>query len=190
MKNDMVISKLQQTELKAPKANKLQVIWKFRVFYVMLIPGLIYYLIYRYGPMYGAVIAFKDFNINDGILGSPWANPFYKHFEFFFRSPYFTQLLTNTLLISAYKLVCEMPFSISLAILLNEVKNRYFKSTIQTLTYLPYFLSWVIVYGIAVALFSEADGLINMYIKQNLGTSIPFLSSPEWFRGIIVGTEV
>lgn len=165
-------------------------LWRFRALYLMLLPGLIYYAIFRYLPMYGVVIAFKDFNPFDGILGSPWADPWYAHFQTFFRSPYFSQLLTNTLLISLYKIVFGMVPPLLLALLLNECRVRWFGRTVQTLSYMPHFLSWVIIYGILQALFSQSAGLVNRWIVEAGGRSIPFLTSPEYFRAVLVLSDI
>ncbi len=168
----------------------LRLLWKYRVLYLMLLPGLIYYALYRYAPMGGAIIAFKDFNVMRGMFDSPWANPWYKHFKAFYDSPYFAQILRNTFLISFYKLAWGMLPGILLAVMLNEVRVKFARSIVQTVTYLPHFLSWVIIYGISLSLLSETSGLINMWIKDSIGHSIPFLSSTDWFRSILVGTEI
>ncbi len=171
-------------------AAKGALLWKHRILYLMLLPGLIYYILYRYAPMAGAIIAFKDFNVLKGIFDSPWADPWYKHFQAFYESPYFYQILTNTFLISFYKLLFGMLPGILLAVLLNEVRVQLFRRVVQTVTYLPHFLSWVIIYGISLSMLSETSGLINMWIKASIGHSIPFLTSTEWFRSILVGTEI
>lgn len=168
----------------------LKLAWRFKAFYVMLLPGIIYFVIFRYFPMYGVIIAFKDFAILDGITGSSWVDPWYKHFQSFYESPYFSQLLTNTLLISLYKLLWGTLPPIMLAVLLNECRVRWLKSIVQTLTYMPHFLSWVIIFGILLTLFSQNGGLINRWIVEAGGNSIPFLTSTEYFRSILVGSEV
>lgn len=170
--------------------SMMRVIWRFRAFYIMLLPGVIYFIIFRYLPMYGVIIAFKDYAIMEGITGSPWVNPWYKHFQTFYQSPYFSQLLSNTLLISIYKLVWGTLPPIIMAILLNECRVRWLKSIVQTLTYMPHFLSWVIIFGILLTLFSQNGGLINRWIVEAGGTSIPFLTSTDYFRSILVGSEV
>lgn len=156
----------------------------------MFLPGLLYYAIYVYAPMYGAVIAFKDYNVLKGIFGSPWADPWYKYFKMYLDSPYAWQTLRNTLLISFYKLVWGMPPGIILAIMLNEVKHQFFKRFVQTVSYLPHFLSMVIIYGLVVALLSQTDGLVNQWIKALTGHAVPFLTSTDWFRTILVSTGI
>jgi putative aldouronate transport system permease protein len=165
-------------------------LWQFKALYVMLAPGVVYYILFKYLPMYGVIIAFKDFNMMDGIWYSDWAQPWNKHFIAFFNSPYFSQLLTNTFLISLYKLLFGMFPPILMALLLNECRIGWFKSLVQTLTYMPHFLSWVIIYGILIALLSESSGLINQWIKNAGGDAIPFLTSTSTFRSILVSSEI
>lgn len=133
--------------------------WNWQ-YYVMLLPFLIYYLVFKYGPMYGVLIAFKDYNIPKGILGSPWAEPVWKHFEYFFESPYAARIIGNTLKISFYKIAFGMIPPIILAIMINECKNKWFRKAIQTASYLPHFLSWVIIYGIMTAFLNCIPNLI------------------------------
>ncbi|TBL81393.1 ABC transporter permease [Paenibacillus thalictri] len=156
----------------------------------MMFPGILWFVIYKYFPMYGAVIAFKEFDIMQGILQSSWADPWYKHFQFFFESPYFNQLLANTFLISIYKLIFNTFPPILLAVLLNECRKEWFKRTVQTIMYMPHFLSWVIIYGIVLAFLSQSSGLVNHWLTELGLKSVPFLTSTEWFRSILVGTEV
>ncbi len=170
-----------------PVAKK---IFKHRAFYLMLLPGILYFIVFRYFPMYGVLIAFKDYAILDGITSSPWANPWYKHFEGFYHSPYFNQLLTNTLLISVYKLVWGTIPPILFALLLNECRIKWLRSLVQTLTYMPHFLSWVIIFGILIALLSQNGGWVNRWIVESGGDSIPFLTSTDYFRSILVSSEV
>lgn len=170
--------------------SRLRAAWKFRTLYLFLLPGMLYYVVFRYFPMYGIVIAFKDYSIMDGILGSPWANPWYKHFLYFYESPYFSQLLTNTLAISLYKLIFGMIPPILLALLLNECRVRWFKSFVQTVTYMPYFFSWVIIYGILTALLSENAGIVNYFIREAGGQTIAFMTSTSYFRSILVLSDI
>jgi putative aldouronate transport system permease protein len=175
---------------KKRRTGRLRTLWKYSPLYLMLLPGLIYYATYKYGPMFGAIVAFKDFNFLQGIWGSAWADPWYKHFKYFYDSPYFTTILTNTLLISIYKLLWGMSPGIIFAVLLNEVRYLPFKRVIQTITYLPHFLSWVIVYGMMLILFSETSGLVNVWLKENFNFVIPFLTSVDWFRSLLIGSEL
>lgn len=153
----------------------------------MMIPVIGYYLIFHYGPMYGAMIAFKDYSPMKGILGSDWVG--LKHFEEFFNSYYFLRVLKNTLLISLYTLVFEFPAPIILALLINEVRKRTFKRVVQTITYMPYFISLVVICGI-ITDFTNADGLINRLIMMLGYDGQAMLQKPELFRPIYVLSEI
>lgn len=173
------------------KAQRLwKDIWSLKVLYLMMLPGLTFYIVYKYMPMYGVIIAFKEFNFSEGLMGSPFADPWYKYFKQFVESPYFGQLIGNTFIISVYKIIFGTIPPIIMALLLYECKGKRFKSFIQTLSYMPHFLSWVIIYGISIAFFSETSGVVNKWIKEAGFDSIPFLTSTEWFRGILIGSEV
>lgn len=163
--------------------------WNWQ-YYLMLLPFLIYYLIFKYGPMYGVLIAFKDYNIPKGILGSPWADPLLKHFDYFFKSPYASQVIGNTLKISFYKIIFGMIPPVILAIMINECRGKWFRKLVQTASYLPHFLSWVIIYGIMIAFFSQSTGLINRWLTQLGFSSYPFLTNPDHFQAMIVGTDL
>lgn len=165
-------------------------VWSMRALYLMLLPGIAYYIIFKYVPMYGVLIAFKDYDLLAGILGSPWADPWYKHFQFFYESPYFSQLLTNTFLISVYKMAWGMAPSIILAIMIHEGRIGWLNRMVQTLSYMPHFLSWVIVYGISIAFFSETTGLINRWLVESGHSAIPFLTSTGLFRSVLVGSDM
>ncbi|ACQ80128.1 binding-protein-dependent transport systems inner membrane component [Beutenbergia cavernae DSM 12333] len=164
--------------------------WSFRTLLLMLVPGLLYLAVYKYGPMYGVLIAFKDYSIREGIAGSPWASPFYTHFEQFWTSPYFSTLMTNTVLISVYKLVAGTIPPIIVALLFNECRLRWFRRLAQTVSYMPHFLSWVIVYGVTIALLSQSTGLVNGFLRDNFGFTIGFLTSNTWFRSVLVGSDL
>lgn len=156
----------------------------------MMVPALVYIAIYKYGPMFGLVVAFKDYNLGAGMLGSPWVDPWYKHFASFIRSPYLGQLLSNTLLISLYKLVLGTLAAITVAILFNECRFSRFARWVQTLSFIPHFLSWVIIYGVAVAVLSQSTGLLNAFLSHNFGFTVPFLNSNEWFRSVLVTADL
>lgn len=163
---------------------------KYIPLYVMMIPCVCYYLLFKYLPLLGNVIAFQDYSVMNGILGSSWSKPFYKHFSTFFHSAYFGQLMRNTLLISLTKLICNTLSAILLALLLNEVRNVWFRRSIQTIVYLPYFLSWVIIQGILNALFSQSNGLINQLIVRAGGKSIPVFNSNTAFFWMVILSSV
>lgn len=157
---------------------------------LMSVPGILFFLIYKYYPMYGVLIAFKNFKIKKGILGSPWADPLFKNFDAFFSSPYCAQVLGNTVSISLMKLVIGTLSCIVLAVLLSEVRSERFKRTIQTVTYLPHFLSWVIIYGVIYALFSESSGLMNVMRRAAGLNTIPVLTSTTLFQPLLIFTDV
>lgn len=156
----------------------------------MMIPGLLYYIVYRYLPMYGVLIAFKDFRIQKGILASPWADPLLKHFQYFFSSPYSGQVLTNTVVISFGKIAFHTVSCIVLAVLISEVRIPWFKRTVQTITYLPHFLSWVIVYGILYAIVSESSGLVNVMLRAAGRHTVPVLTNEGVFRWLLILSDV
>lgn len=158
-----------------------------RYIYLMLIPVIIYYGIFHYGPMYGLLIAFKDFGIAVGVWDSPWVG--FTHFQNFFENPYFWRLLRNTLMISFYELVFAFPAPIILALLLNEIRLILFKRIVQTISYLPHFISIVVVAGMLVD-FVARDGLINNILGFLGIEPIAFLQNPGWFRSIYVSSGI
>lgn len=160
---------------------------KYKYAYLMILPVLAYYIVFHYAPMYGAIIAFKDYTPTLGILDSPWAG--FKHFERFIGNAYFTRILSNTFLISAYDVVFGFPLPILLALMINEIRNKAFKSTVQTISYLPHFISMVVIAGM-IKNFTLTDGLVNDIAVFFGGTRTPFLSKAEWFRVIFVGTNI
>jgi putative aldouronate transport system permease protein len=156
---------------------------KNRYVYIMAIPVILYYVIFHYKPMYGAIIAFKDFAPGLGIMRSPWIG--FKHFTEFFSSIYFGRVLKNTLLISLYELVWGFPAPILLALLLNELRMKFFKSTVQTLTYLPHFISLVVICGM-VKDFTSSNGVINDIITWFGGNRTAILQNPNLFRPVYI----
>ena len=157
---------------------------------LLMVPGLLYYLIFRYLPMYGVLIALKDFRIQKGILASPWADPLYKHFRAFFQSPYSAQILINTVIISLGKIAFHTCGCILLAVLISEIKAGWLKRGVQTITYLPHFLSWVIVYGILYAIVSESSGLVNVMLRARGRDALPILTNEKTFRWLLIFSEV
>ena len=150
--------------------------------YIFLAPFLLWYVLFAYTPMYGLQIAFKDYNLFKGITDSAWVG--LKHFQTFFESPYFFRLLKNTVIISLMNLVFAFPLSVIFALMLNEVKNRKFKKTVQTVTYLPYFISIVVVTGIVTSFLAPSNGIINVLISKLGGEKQYFLMQKESFRWI------
>ncbi|NQX67403.1 sugar ABC transporter permease [Paenibacillus alba] len=154
--------------------------------YVLLIPGLLFLLLFKYTPMYGIIIAFMDFNIFDGFTGSKWVGM--AQFAKLIHSDEFLQVFMNTLLISLYKLVLLFPVPIVIALLLNEVRRSWFKRTVQTIIFLPHFLSWVIISGLFITILSPSGGLVNNVIQYFGGTPISFFLDNDFFRSVIVFT--
>ncbi|WP_235959275.1 ABC transporter permease [Paenibacillus silvestris] len=153
----------------------------------MMVPVLAYYLIFHYAPMYGALIAFKEYSPMKGILGSPWIG--FKHFQDFFGSYYFWRILKNTIVISLYSLIFEFPAPIILALLINEVRSKMFKRVAQTITYMPYFISMVVICGI-ITDFTNADGVINKIMMAFGYDGQAMLQKPELFRPIYILSEI
>lgn len=164
-------------------------ILRYRAFYLMLIPGIAYFLLFKYVPLLGSVIAFQDYNIFKGFVNSDWVG--FKWFEQFFTYPQFQRLIRNTLLISLYQLIFAFPAPIILAVLLNEVRNMAFKRTVQTIVYLPHFISWIIVAGLGYMLLSPQTGLINqLLLSFGREEPINFLYVKEYIRTIIVSAGI
>lgn len=156
--------------------------------YMLLLPGLAFYILFKYVPIVGYVMAFQDFKIGKGLFGSPWVG--LDNFNYMFQDNNFANALRNTVLISVYKLIFGFSAPIILALLLNEVVSRTFKKVIQTISYLPHFISWVIIAGILTSLLSS-KGIINYVIVDILHhDKILFLADPRFFRSIMVISEV
>ena len=134
--------------------------------YLMAIPVTLYFLLFHYGPMYGVMMAFKDYRVGQGLWASPWVGA--KHFQNFFNSPYFFRTLRNTLLISCYSILFGFPAPILLALLLNEVKRARFKRTVQTITYLPHFVSTVVMCGIIIDFFGRSGVVTQLLHKHRM----------------------
>lgn len=165
-------------------------LWRERYLWLMALPVVAYYIIFSYIPMYGVTIAFKDYNVGLGILKSPWADPWYRYFQQFFQSIYCKRLIRNTLLLNIYTLLFSFPVPIIFAIMLNEVRSVKLRRMMQTVSYMPHFLSTVIVVGILVNFLSLGDGIVNVFIKALGGTPIDFIGSTRWFRTIYVASGV
>ena len=159
-----------------------------KMLYLILIPFILWYAVFMFKPMYGLLIAFKDYSLFRGISGSEWIGMY--NFKEFLTSPYFYTTLKNTLMLNIYSLCLEFPFAILIALMLNEVKNRYFKSIVQTASFIPYFIAIVVATGITINILSPSTGVIN-FILEKLGFErIYFLSKPEYFRGIFTGLSM
>ncbi|NMO96372.1 sugar ABC transporter permease [Paenibacillus lemnae] len=156
--------------------------------YVIFLPVIAYFIIFHYLPMYGVQIAFKDFIANQGITGSPWVG--FKHFERFFDSYYFTRIMENTIVIGLYELAAGFPIPIILALMIHEVRSSKFRRFVQTVTYMPHFLSTVVMVGLVVMFLSPVSGLVNSMIVAFGGERISFMTEPGWFKSIFVWSGV
>ena len=161
---------------------------QFKWLYLLLLPGIIYFALFRYGPMYGAIIAFKDYVPFLGIADSQWVG--FDHFEAFFASPDFPRLLANTLILALLSLLIAFPLTIIVAILLNELRVTLVKRSVQTLIYIPHFLSWTVVASLTYLLFALDVGPLFQLINNVFGTNVDFLTDPAWFRPIIVLQDI
>ena len=184
----MGVSRSNQSGARVLHARKkmLQIINNWQL-YVLILPVLAYYIVFHYAPMYGVQIAFKDYYFIKGIWGSPWVG--FEHFNRFFKSYFFGTLLKNTIGISLYQLVAGFPAPIILALMINEVSNKFFKRTVQTVTYAPHFLSTVVLVGMLLSFLSPRNGIINEIIKVLGGEPIYFIAKPEWFKTLYVFSE-
>ncbi|MCR2802693.1 ABC transporter permease [Paenibacillus soyae] len=168
------------------KQSKLGYMWKYKMLYFLSIPGLLYFLVFKYVPLFGSVIAFQDFNLFSGVFGSPWVG--FKHFERMFSHYDFINILKNTLLLGMYDILFAFTAPIILALLLNEVRLMLYKKIIQTVMYAPHFLSWVIVSGIFVGILSPESGVLNVMIGWFGIDPIYFLGDESYIRTILVGS--
>ncbi len=160
----------------------------YRLFYLMMLPGLLYFAVFRYLPMFGLVIAFKDYDIFKGIWASEWVG--LKNFKELFHSSDFWNVLINTLKISFAKIIIGFPIPIILAILLNEMKSIRFKKVIQTLLYLPHFLSWVVIGGIMLNLFSPVFGLAGEFFRAAGIEPVNILAQKSTIFGVVIASDV
>jgi putative aldouronate transport system permease protein len=163
-------------------------VWRHRWMYLLMTPSLVYFLVFKYVPIWNAQIAFKNFKPLLGVLTSPWAG--FQHFETFINSFYFDQLIANTVILSTAKLVLGLPMAVILAIALHETWFSRFRTLVQTAVYMPHFLSWVIMFGILLMMLSPGNGLVNAIIKKLGGEPIAFLTSPQWFRLVVILSDI
>ncbi|WP_020620764.1 ABC transporter permease [Paenibacillus daejeonensis] len=166
--------------VRSHRFNRFNQLWPFLL---LAAPGILYFLIFHYVPMWGLVLAFKDYSPFIGMIKSPWVG--LEHFTNFFSTDNFFVLLRNTLMISLLSLIIYFPFTILLSIMLNELRLKMFRRISQTIVYLPHFLSWVVIYGITISFFGPS-GVINYYLEQWFDTTALFLVSNDWFRPLII----
>jgi putative aldouronate transport system permease protein len=154
---------------------------------IMLVPALLLVLLFSYIPMSGLLMAFKNYVATKGILGSDWVG--FRHFERFFSSMFFERLMRNTVVLSVLTLAFGLPFPILFALLLNEVRHSKYRKLVQTISYMPHFLSLVVVVAI-IQIFFEPVGLVNRALSATGIPTTPFTSDPKWFRALYVGSEI
>ena len=155
-------------------------IWRSRYLYLLLLPTFVWYIVFMYAPLYGAQIAFRDFMPALGITGGKWVG--FKYFIQFFKSEYFVRLMKNTLGISVYSIVVGFPIPVILALLMNEVRSKYFKKGVQTIVYMPHFISAVVVVSLINAMLSPSNGLFNQIIQMFGGDPVHFMAERNTLR--------
>jgi putative aldouronate transport system permease protein len=169
----------------------LSTIWNKRVLYLFILPAVVWYFIFCYVPMSGLLLSIKEYSFSKGIFGSEFAEPLAKYFKLFFNNTNFWRMIRNTVLISVLKLVTSFPAPIILALLLNEIRVKWFKRTVQTISYLPFFISWVIVVTMLSQILSPYGGPIND-LKVSLfgGETIFFMGERNWFLPIVLTSNI
>lgn len=168
--------------------RNLKRIWQHRWIYLMLVPVLAYYIVFKYAPMYGIVMAFQDYNVFKGIFDSEWVG--LEVFARIFQNANFWSSVKNTLILNLLTLAVNFPLTIIVALMLNEVMGMRFKKVAQSILYLPHFVSWVVVAGIATNMFAQRDGTINILLNSLGIPSVPFLSSNGWWIFTYVACNV
>ncbi|CAH1216671.1 putative multiple-sugar transport system permease YteP [Paenibacillus allorhizoplanae] len=155
---------------------------------LMLIPGILFYVLFKYLPMGGLVIAFKDYNFTEGILHSPWVGM--NNFETLFKQDQSLDIIRNTLVLSGLTIICGFPIPIALAIMLNEARRMWFKRIVQTILYMPHFFSWVIVGGLIISILSIESGIVNNWIKLSGGEPFAFLYNTKSWIAVFISSGV
>ena len=173
------------TVRRTPLLKRMQQSWQL---YVLLLPGLVYLFVFKYWPMYGAQIAFRDYSPTGGFTGSRWVG--LKHFTRFVNSFQFERLLANTLTVNSVGLLIAFPVPIILALIVNQLPSERFKKFVQTVLYAPSFISVVVVVGMVYLLFSPRSGIVNQAIALGGGDPIFFMGSPNWFRPLYIGSDI
>lgn len=184
MSTDITITERKLTKRRHHVLTKMFMRWQL---YLLLLPTLIYFILFEYGPMYGLLIAFKDFSPIKGILESPWVG--FKHFQTFLESYQFETLIKNTIAISFYELTL-FPIPVILALLLNQLVSSKYKRFVQTITYAPHFISTVVLVGMMYIFFSPRTGVFNLMLGQFGVDPIQFMAEPGWFKSMFVWSNV
>lgn len=179
---------LEKSKTPLPKIDKraelMRKIKKNKWLYLMIAPGILYFFVYKYIPMYGLVIAFQDYKPYLGITGSEWVG--FQHFERLFTSPEFWMIFRNTLVLFALQILVFFPIPIIIALMLNEVRNQMFKKSVQTLIYIPHFMSWVVIVSISFVMLTLDGGIINSVLEAVGLQKINFLMNPDTFRPMYI----
>lgn len=171
----------------AIKSRQIKRNWQL---YLMLVPVIAFFILFCYGPMYGLLLAFKDYKVLRGVFGSPWANPWYKHFERFFLSPYCERVITNTVTLSVQSLLYGFPVPIILALCINEVRNRKYQKIVQNVTYAPHFLSVIVLVGLIKSFTNTDYGIVNLLIRQFGGEGYNWMQRADLFRPLYIGSGI
>ncbi|MDQ1913089.1 ABC transporter permease subunit [Paenibacillus sp. GD4] len=182
------VSAADKVSIRSQNSSVFRFMWKYKALYFITLPGILYYLIFKYIPLAGSFIAFKDYNIFKGVWGSPWVG--FKHFERMFQHADFLRILKNTVILGGMELLFAFPAPIIVALLLNEVRIAVYKKIVQTVIYMPHFLSWVIISGIAVGIFSPSTGVVNHALVWLGFEPIYFLAENSMIRTILVGSGI
>ena len=161
---------------------------KNRYLLLMLFPVVLYFVVFCYIPMFGNIMAFEDYSVGKGFFHSEWVG--FRWFREFFSSVYFGRLMKKTLLISIYSLIIGFPIPVIFALLLNEIKDGPFKRITQTISYLPHFISVVVVVGLLFNFLSPIDGVVNVFLKSMGKDAVNFMSEPGWFRTLYIGSNI
>ena len=173
-----------QTDRFKKRRSFLRRVKKHKLHLMMIIPVILWYLLFKYGPLYGVTLAFKEFQLLKGITGSPWVG--LDNFNRLFNSNNFWNVFQNTIIIAGLKFLFGFPAPIILALMLNELRGQKYKRVVQSLSYLPHFISWVILTGIFMVILSPTRGPVNTLLKSMGMESIYFLGDPKYFRGTLV----
>lgn len=184
----VLIKKTKKQDRNRFRKSKLKSIFQNYELYLFLVPAVVYFIVFKYVPMYGVQIAFKKFIPTLGIWGSEWVG--FEHFERFFNSYFVWDLIKNTIGISVYSIVIGFPIPIIFALLLHEVKNKHYKKFVQTITYAPHFISTIVIVGMILAFLSPSSGIVNNVIKLFGGDPIPFMQKESMFKSIYVISDV
>jgi len=179
-----VATKLPPPERRTKAAQLRKRLWRNKWLYVMLLPGVLYFIIFKYLPMYGLIISFQDYKPYNGIRGSEWVG--LEHFQRLFTEPDFMMILKNTVILFALNLFIYFPVPIILALMLNELRGNFFKRLFQTFVYLPHFMSWVIIVSITYVMVTMDGGIINELLVYFGFEKINFLLNPDWFRPMYI----